>query len=162
MKTRKIQIFIVALALALIAAAAVAEGPGHGPMHHGMFGEMLPFHAVGLTDAQKTQIKELYHNAKPAMQPLMQQARQNHEAMVQLITSGTFDQAKAQALATQAAQIHAQMEVQHAQIASQAYALLTPEQKTKMTEVLAKRQQWMEQHIQQRQQSEGTESTPNQ
>lgn len=162
MKTRKIQIFVVALALTLIAAVAVAEGPGHGGMHHGMFGEMLPFHAVGLTDTQKTQIKELYHNAKPAMQPLMQQARQNHEAMIQLITSGTFDQAKAQALATQAAQIHAQMEVQHAQIASQAYALLTTEQKTKMTEVLAKRQQWMEQHMQQRQQAEGSEATPNQ
>jgi periplasmic protein CpxP/Spy len=143
---------MVGLALTLSAAVAVAQTPAHGHMHgRGM--EMLPFHAVGLTDAQRTQIKQLYQNAKPTLQPLFQQAGQNHQAMVQLITGGTFDQAKAQALATQAAQIHSQIEVQHAAIAAQAYQLLTPEQKTKMNEVIAEHQQRMEQRMQQNQQS---------
>jgi|SRR5580700_408445 protein CpxP len=152
MKSKKIQILMVGLALTLSAAVAVAQTPAHGHMHgRGM--EMLPFHAVGLTDAQRTQIKQLYQNAKPTLQPLFQQAGQNHQAMVQLITGGTFDQAKAQALATQAAQIHSQIEVQHAAIAAQAYQLLTPEQKTKMNEVIAEHQQRMEQRMQQNQQS---------
>jgi periplasmic protein CpxP/Spy len=155
MRTSRIQSFIVALALMLMAGVAGAQtttsqAPPPRHMHRpGMFGEMLPFHAVGLTDAQKTQIKQLYQAAKPTMQPLMQQLGQNHQAMEQLITGGGFDQAKAQALATQASQLHAQLEVEHAQIASQAYQLLTPEQKTKMSEILAKRQQWMQQHMQQ-------------
>jgi len=160
MKISKFQIVIVALALMLVAAAGVAQTVEHKHFHHrGGFGEMLPFHAVDLTDAQKAQIKQLYANAKPTMQPLFQQEHQNHEAMVQLITSGSFDEAKAQALAQQSAQIHAQIEVQHAQITAQAYQLLTPEQKTKMNEVLAKRQQWMEQHMQQRGEPQPAEPT---
>jgi len=162
MKLSKIQVVVVTLALMLVPVMAVSQTVEHRHMHgRGMFGEMLPFHAVDLTDAQKTQIKQLYQSARPTMQPLFQQARQNHEAMIQLITSGSFDQAKAQALANQSAQIHAQIEAQHAQIASQAYQLLTPEQKTKMSEVLAKRQQWFQEHMQQKEQSE-TPAEPNQ
>jgi periplasmic protein CpxP/Spy len=159
MKISKIQVLVVGLALVLVAAAAVSE-TGH--MHrHGMFGEMLPFHAVDLTDAQRAQIKQIYENGKPAMQPLFQQAHQNREAMIQLITSGNFDQAKAQALANQSAQLHAQIEVQHALLSSQAYQVLTSEQKAKMNEVLAKRQQWFEQHMQQKQTPEAP-AEPNQ
>ena len=162
MRISKIQVLVVALALTLVAGAAVSqEVERHHMRGHGMFGEMLPFRAVDLSDAQRDQIKQLRENARPTMQPLFQQARQNHEAMVQLITSGNFDQAKAQALANQSAQIHAQMEAQHALLASQAYQLLTPEQKTKMNQVLAERQQWFEQHMQQKEQSEAP-AEPNQ
>lgn len=162
MRISKIQVLVVALALTLVAGVAVSqEVERHHMRGHGMFGEMLPFRAVDLTDAQRAQIKQLYQNAKPTMKPLFQQLHQNHQAMVQLITSGNFDQAKAQALANQSAQIVAQMEAQHAQIASQAYQLLTPEQKTKLNEVIAKRQQWFEQHMQQKEQSEAP-AEPNQ
>ena len=137
MKISKIPVFLVALSLLLGAAAAVAQDAPEGPMpmHRHGFGEMLPFHAVNLTDTQRTQIKQLYENAKPTMKPLFEQLRQNHEAMIQLVTSGGFDQAKAQALAAQSSQIHSQLAVQHASIAAQAYQLLTPEQKTQMSRV---------------------------
>lgn len=158
----KIPVFVVALALMLSAGAAVAQDMPQGHMHrHGMFGEMLPFHAVDLTDAQRTQIKQIFQNAEPTMKPLFEQLHQNHQAMMQLITSGTFDQAKAQALASQSSQILGQLAVQRASLESQAYQLLTPEQKTKMSEVLAKRQQWFEQHMQQKEQSEAP-AQPNQ
>jgi periplasmic protein CpxP/Spy len=158
MKISKISVLLIATSLMLGAAAAVAQDMPAGPMHmhrHGMFGEMLlPFHAVNLTDAQKTQIKQLHENAKPTMKPLFEQLRQNHEAMIQLVTSGDFSQAKAQALAAQSSQILSQLAVLHASITAQAYQLLTPEQKTQMTQVLAERQQRMQQWMQRHQQPE--------
>lgn len=157
MKISKIAVFFVAMSLMLGAAAAVAQDMPEGHMHmhgHGMFGEMLPFHAVDLTDAQKTQIKQLFDSAKPTMKPLFEQLRQNHQAMLQLVTSGSFNQAKAQALAAQSSQILSQLAVQHASINAQAYQLLTPEQKTQMSQALAERQQRMEQWMQRHQQSD--------
>lgn len=146
MKTSKV--LLVTLAVTLIAAAAAAQNVQRVHMHgHGPF-EMLPFHAVDLTEAQHTQIKQIYESGKSTMTPLFEQAHQNHEAMGQLITGGSFDEAKAQALATQSAQIQSQIELERAKLTSQAYQVLTPEQKTKMTEVLAKRQQWFQQHMQ--------------
>ncbi len=46
----------------------------------------------------------------------MQQEFQAHQQMMALVTSGAFDEAKATALATQEAQIHIQMQVEHAKI----------------------------------------------
>lgn len=139
---------VAALAIALFTGTAIAQGPHH----HGdeMFGPMMGMMSdvLDLTDAQQAQIKQIYHNAKPSMEPLWQQEHQSHQAMMDLVTSGNFDQAKAQAIANQEAQSHAQLEVQHAQLAAQAYQVLTPEQKTKFNAILAKRQQRMQEHMQ--------------
>ncbi len=131
-------------------------------MHRrGGMGHEMPFFALhDLSDAQRTQIKQIFEGSKAAVKPLWQQERQNHQAMMQLVTSGTFDEAKAQAIATQAAQTHAQLEVEHARIMSQAYQVLTPEQKTELTEIMAKHQQRMEEHMHQHQGA--PESGPNQ
>jgi periplasmic protein CpxP/Spy len=167
MKTGRIKVLAALLAMASLATIGVAQAEDTAPpahMHHGpMFaGPMLPFFskALDLTDAQRTQIKEIFHNAKPTMQPLMQQERQSHQAMVQLITSGNFDQAKAQAIINQESQVHAQIEAQHALMASQAYQVLTAEQKTKMNELIAQHEQRMQERMQQRQAA--PEQAPNQ
>ena len=143
------------LLLATVAGAQTAAAP---PQHrmHGMPGDgmidggMFPFFSkyLDLTEEQHAQIKQIFSSAKPALQPLMQQERQSHHAMMQLVASGNFDQAKAQTIATQESQIHAQIEVQHALLASQAYQILTPDQKTKFTQLQAKREQRMQQHMQ--------------
>jgi len=137
---------IAVLAVALTAGAALAQGPHRGGEMFGPMGMMTD--VLDLTDAQQAQIKQIYDNAKPAMEPLWQQERDSHKAMMQLITSGSFDQAKAQSIASQEAQIHQQMELQHAQLAAQAYQVLTPEQKAKFNDVLAKREQRMQKHMQ--------------
>jgi len=153
MKLGRKTTIVAALAIALLTGTAIAQGPHH----HGdeMFGQMLGMMSdmLDLTDAQQAQIKQIYENAKPTMKPLWQQEHQSHQAMMQLITSGNFDQAKAQAIASHEAQIHAQMEVQHAQLAAQAYQVLTPEQKTKFNEFMAKRQQRMQEHMQEHSQA---------
>jgi periplasmic protein CpxP/Spy len=153
--------WMVGLALALIAGLAFAQqegGPGHmgAGMHKGMhrafmggdpgFGMML--HQLNLTDDQKAQVKQIMQAERPNIKPLMQQQFQSHQQMMQLITSGNFDQTKATAIATQEAQTHIQMEVEHAKIGSQIYQLLDSTQKAKVADMLAKHQERMQKHMQ--------------
>lgn len=119
----------------------------HGPMMGDPgFGMML--HQLNLTDDQKAQVKKIFEAEKPNLKPLVQQQFQSHQQMMQLITSGNFDQAKATALATQEAQSHIQMQVEHAKIASQIYQLLDSTQKTKVADIMAKHQERMQKHLQ--------------
>jgi|SRR5579871_1360203 Spy/CpxP family protein refolding chaperone len=161
MNLSKRTILAAVIGLMMTASLGFAQSVQPAHMHGHGWGDGMPFFsdALDLTDAQRTQIKEIFHNAKPAMKPLMEQARQSHQAMMQLITSGSFDQAKAQAIANQEAQVHAQVAVLHAQAASQAYQVLTADQKTKFNELLAKHQQRMQERMQQHQQSEQAPQT---
>jgi len=150
------------LAMALLATVAVAQGMPPGHMHEdGMFGGpmmgmMMDY--LDLTDAQQAQIKQIMEKERSTMQPLREQERQSHRAIMQLITSGNFDEAKAQAIAQQAAQVQSQLMVEHARVAAQAYQVLTPEQKTRLKQFMAKQQQRFEQHMQR---PENAEPTPN-
>ena len=137
MKLMNSKIAVLAFALALTAGTAFAQGEeaGPGPMHHGMHGEFmgghgfgLPLHQLNLTDDQRSQIKQIFQTEKPTMKPLMQQEFQSHQQLIQLITSGNFDQAKAAVIAAQESQTHVQLEVEHAKIASQVYQLLSSDQ----------------------------------
>lgn len=143
------------LGLALVAGIAFAEQQG-GPMHHGMRGMHrfggdpglgMMLHRLNLTEDQKAQVKKIFDAEKPNLQPLHQQEFQAHQQMMQLVTSGNFDQAKATAIATQEAQTHIQMEVEHAKIHAQIYQLLDSTQKAKVADMLAKHQQRMQRHM---------------
>jgi len=162
-KTAKIALFC-ALAAALVVGVAFAQTEGTaegGPTQHhamkGMRGQFMgggmgfPMRGLNLTDDQHAQIKQIFQNEKGNIKPLRQQEFQAHQQMMQLITSGTFDQAKATALASQEAQVHVQMQVEHAKIASQIYQLLSSDQKAKVTDMMAKHQQRMQQHMQNQQ-----------
>jgi len=153
----KFAILAMALSLAVGMAFAQDNGPASGsePMHHGMhghfMGEMgmgLPLHQLNLTDDQKTQIHQIVKTEHSNMKPLMQQEFKAHQAMIALVTSGNFDQTKAAVLAAQESQTHAQIEVEHAKIASQIYALLSSDQKAKVSDIITKHQQMMQQHMQ--------------
>ena len=159
------KISIAALAIVLVAGIAIAE-PHGGQRGGGDFfgGPMLGFFTdyLDLSDAQRAQIKQIMEKEKPALEPLFKQEMQTHEQMMQLIQSGTFDEAKAQAIATQGAQVHAQLEVQHARVASEAYQVLTADQKTKLAQFISKREQRFEQHMQEREQRSQTQDAPSQ
>jgi len=167
MKLAKVKSLSVVVVFFMAAVAGAQTAPPSHRMHgmgDGMFDRgMFPFFSkyLDLTEDQHAQIKQIFSNAKPALQPLMQQERQSRHAMMQLVTSGNFDQVRAQAIATQASQIHAQIEVQFAQLASQAYQILTPDQKTKLSDFMAKREQRFEQHMQGQPNSAAPEQTPN-
>jgi Spy/CpxP family protein refolding chaperone len=91
----------------------------------------------------------------------MMQKGKIHQQLMQEAISGTFDQAKlqaVQALAAQQGQIEAQMAVEHARIASQIYNnVLTADQKTKAQQLLQQHIERMQQHMQEHGQAPAAE-----
>jgi periplasmic protein CpxP/Spy len=160
MKFNRSKMLFAALAIVLVAGLAMAQ-PHGGPRGGGDFFGGMMFDYLDLSDAQRAQIKQIMEKEKPALEPLFKQEMEGHKQMMQLVQSG-FDEAKAQAIATQGAQIHAQLEVQHARIASEAYQVLTAEQKTKLAQFMAKREQRFEQHMEERHQGAPSDEAPNQ
>lgn len=145
MKSTRIRIISIGSVVLLAVAATIAQGMhGHGGPG-GEFHHML--RQLNLTTDQHAQVKAIWEKEKPAMQPLMQQMRQNHEAMKTLEASGPFDEAKTRALATQNAQTMVELQVAHARIKSEIVAILTPDQKAKMAEIEASHQARMSKHI---------------
>lgn len=130
---------------------------GAGGMHAHMMGgpEFGMFlHQLNLTDDQKAQVKQIFQSEKGNMKPLMQQEAQSHLQMMKLITSGgTLDEKAVTQLAAQETQVHIQMQVEHAKIASKIYNLLDSDQKAKVADMISKHEQMMQQHMQK-------ESTP--
>ena len=161
MKSVRSLLMIAAAGLALAAGIAMAQNqsgedaPMHDSMHRGMHGHMMGgpefqmfLHKLNLSDDQKAQVKQIFQAERPTLKPLMQQEAQAHLQMMQLVSSGSFDQAKATAIASQEAQTHIQVEVEHAKIHSQIYQLLNSEQKAKVAEMISKHQQMMQEHLQ--------------
>jgi periplasmic protein CpxP/Spy len=150
MKSIKLRFARGLIALTLAATAAVSQNAAVGPHGGGGFlGHEFGFFAdyLDLTDAQRAQMKQTLAAEKPTLKPLLQQEEQSQQQMLQLIQSGSFDEAKAQSIATQESQTHIQLEVQKARIHSELYQLLTADQKAKLGQFLAKHQQRMQQRL---------------
>ena len=143
MKSTHLRILTIGAAVLLVAAAAIAEGR-HGYGGPGGFRHMLK--QLDLTSAQQDQVKSIWAKEKPALQPLMQQLRQNHSAMNALEASGPFDEAKTRALATQNSQTMIELQVEHARIKSEIMQILTADQKAKLAELEANRAARMSKH----------------
>jgi periplasmic protein CpxP/Spy len=142
-----------AVLLVALAAAAVAFSQTLTRVHmhrHGMYGG-IGFHAraLNLTDDQRTQMKAIMTKEKPTLTPLLNQMATTRQQLRQLEMSGTFDEGKVRELATQQAQTMTELTVQKARIRSELYQVLTPEQKTKMTQIMQERQQRSQQRMQQ-------------
>ena len=162
MKNGKMKLLAAGLALTLLAAVGSitdTEESGHASRRNAPRDAILRASRFKrrTTYPDETDLRKLEAGDEAAVP---EQERQSHQAMMQLITSGTFDEAKAQAIANQSAQTHAQLEMEHARVTSQAYQVLTPEQKTELNEIMAKHQQRMEEHM--RQHQEAPEQSPNQ
>ena len=94
---------------------------------------------LNLTDAQKAQIKTMMQSQRTTLRPLLLQMAQNRAAMLTATASGAFDQAKVQSLATQQAQLMAQLSLQRASLHSQIYnQVLTADQKAKADQLRQK------------------------
>jgi Spy/CpxP family protein refolding chaperone len=154
---------VAAAGLALAVGLAFAQTEGGGSMHHGMGGmrahmmgggEFAMFlHQLNLTDDQKAQVKQVFQTERPTLKPMMQQEAQAHLEMMKLITGGNFNLAKASTLASQEAQIHMQMQLEHAKIGAQIYNLLNSDQKAKVADMISKHEQMIQQHSENKEQS---------
>jgi len=161
MKGRQMKWVAAALAVTLLAAVAVAEATRPARHHRaGMFGGPMVrvFRQLDLTDAQRAQVHQILAKEKPAIQPLMRQMAQNRYQIAQLELSGNFDESQVRSLAAQQTQSMSDLIVQRARIESELVQVLTPDQKTKLNQVLANQEQKFLAHTQGQTQS----STPNQ
>jgi protein CpxP len=158
--------FLVA-ALAVMLGGAIAKSQTYAPdttaappSTHGhawgMHGHMMdfPFKQLELTDAQRTQVKEVMQKEHSTMKPLMLQVHTMQQQLKQY-SEGTYDDAKVQALVTQQAQTLVQLKVQETRIHSEIYQLLTADQQAKLKEIEANHEARMQQHMQEHMQSAG-------
>jgi periplasmic protein CpxP/Spy len=156
---KSIRFRFVAAALAVMLGAAIANSQtsdttqapppsGHPHAHHwghgpfGFYGKQL-----GITDAQKAQMKEVFQKEHATMKPLMQQMHELDQQLKQY-KEGTYDAAKVQALVTQQTQTLVQLKVEETRIHSEMYQLLTPDQQSKLKELEAAHEARMQQHMQ--------------
>jgi protein CpxP len=157
---KSIRIRLVVAALAVMLGGAIAKSQtftpdetaappsphahawrAHGPMMD------FPFRELELTDAQRTQVKEVMQKEHSTMKPLMLQVHTMQQQLKQY-SEGTYDDAKVQALVTQQAQTLVQLKVQETRIHSEIYQLLTADQQAKLKEIEANHEARMQQHMQ--------------
>jgi len=133
---------------------APTEPTGHHGWHHHR-SEWHLLSKLGLSDAQKTQIKSIMTAAKPEMQSLHQQMRTNMQKLQQTQPSD----ANYSTIASQVSQTHgslsAQMLTQQANVRAQIFKVLTPAQQTQLATLKAQ----MAARWQSREAAAGTQST---
>ncbi len=145
MKTRFWMVAAALLALVLAGTAMMSyaqEGATSSQKvwrgRHARMGYVM--RELNLTDAQKTQIKDIFQANKQTGLPLLQQMAANKKAMLEATANGNYDQAKIQALALQRAQIMSQLIVQKQAIRHQIYTqVLTADQQAKAEQLRAQK-----------------------
>ncbi len=112
-------------------------GPGMAPggMWHGRgMGHGGPFGRMQLDEAQQDKLFALRHDMEPQERTLRKQAMKARRALAELGHSGQFSEAQAKPLADSLAQAEAGLALMRARFASQAFAILTPEQRKRMAQ----------------------------
>ncbi|HEX8557512.1 MAG TPA: Spy/CpxP family protein refolding chaperone [Pyrinomonadaceae bacterium] len=114
-------------------------GPGGPGGHGGPLGHLS--RELNLTDAQKAQVKQLADSFHEGARALHEQLSQTGGGPFEGLKDGPFDEAAVRAAAQARAAAHVEMEVAHAKMMSQVYALLTAEQKAKLAELRQQHEQ---------------------
>ena len=110
--------------------------PPGGPGRHGPGGPLGPIaRELDLSDAQKAQIKQIEDSFRESAKSLHEQLFKSGGGPLEGLKDGAFDEASVRAAAQARAAIQVELEVAHARMMSQVYALLTAEQKAKLAEL---------------------------
>jgi periplasmic protein CpxP/Spy len=144
---------VAAAAVVLIPVALIAAGgPGGGGFGHGRGMGMGPggfgmdgfgmqmlrgrlAEKLGLSDAQKTQIKSILEDARPAMQQIRQDLRTARQQFLCSQSGGTFDEAAVRAFVKSQEPQFEDAAVLAAQVRSRIYNVLTADQQAKLKEL---------------------------
>jgi Spy/CpxP family protein refolding chaperone len=115
------------------------RGPG-GPDGPGRFGGpggpmgILPMlgHDLGLTEAQRDQVKAIAESHKADWRALADRARDAHLALNEAVTTAPVDEALIRQKSSEVAAVDADMAVARARALAEVFQILTPEQKEKL------------------------------
>lgn len=115
------------------------HGRGRGEMALGRFGKL------NLTDAQKTQMKQLRQGYRERTKPLHTELRAKMQELRQANQGGAFNEAAVAQKLTETAPLRARLMAEQFKLRQDMLAVLTPEQKTQLeqrrAEFKAKREQ---------------------
>jgi Spy/CpxP family protein refolding chaperone len=152
MKTKAI---VAVSAVILLTGGFLVAARAHSMFHgagfhyaHGLDrGLALLAWKLDLTDAQRAQVKTMFHSEWPTVEPLLRQLAAEQNQMFAATLEGTFDEVKIKAIADQQSQAVAQLLVEKERFISQVYNdVLNPDQRIKAD---AMRREW-EQRIHRR------------
>lgn len=149
---------VVVVVAATFALSAWAMPGGHG--HRGMGGEggygmtmggrgvdhMLD--GLNATDAQRSQIKQIYKAAADDLKGQREQRRALRERSLQILAAPTVDAAAAESVRQQMLQQHDQSSRRMLQASLDASKVLTPEQRAKLAERMKQRSEMMRERMQ--------------
>ena len=144
----------VAATFALSAGARPADrgqhgmGEGGGGMTMGGRGVDHMLDGLNATDAQRSQIKQIYQAAADDLKGQREQRRTLRERSLQILAAPTVDAAAAESVRQQMLQQHDQSSRRMLQASLDASKVLTPEQRAKLAERMKQRSEMMRERMQ--------------
>ena len=139
----------LAAVLSLGALSAQAKVGGHHGGHGMMGGGHRVEHMleqVDASDAQRSEVKQIMRSAAADLKPQREALRKLHAQGQSLLTAPSIDAAAVEAQRQQAQALHDQISKRMSQALVAAANVLTPEQRGKLAERMAKRQARMAEH----------------
>ena len=120
------------------------RGPG-GPGGSGRGGAMMMgLRQLDLTDAQRAAMRDIMEGHRERLDALRERSAPIREALRGAATATPVDESLIRHLSAQLAEVQADGAVLHANIQSEVFAVLTPEQQTEARELRAERERRME------------------
>jgi len=139
-KRKHLASFLLASSAALgIAPAAFAQA-NHTAMHgemgmHGG-GPMRFLRGLNLSEAQRDQVFQIFHDQAPAFHEHTKQVRQAREQLMSLARSDSYDEGRARQAADSLAKAESAMALLRVQTMRRVRDILTPEQRAKADEMM--------------------------
>jgi protein CpxP len=115
----------------------MGRGMRGGPPPGGPAG--LPLGRLGLSDAQRDQVRSIMEGHRDEQQALGDRLRQAHDALEQAMQSGTFDEGAVRQAAMALADVETDGAVLRARIFSEVFQILTPDQQSQLKDLEARR-----------------------
>ena len=103
------------------------------------------FRNLDLTDAQKTQMKQIRDNHSQSLRPLLEQVRAKRQEIRQASEGGTFDEALVTQKLNEIAPLEAKLMGERSKLHQEMLAVLTSDQKAKLEQQRAQfKAKWAE------------------
>jgi protein CpxP len=135
--------FVAVMALAIAVPFAIAQSKDAGGHRHGMRGgghmAGAGFRNLDLTDAQKTQMKQIRESHSQSLRPLMEQIRAKRQEIRQASEGGTFNEALVTQKLNEIAPLEAKLMGERSRVHQEMLSVLTADQKAKLEQTRADR-----------------------